>query len=351
MLVVIALFQGAFLVLLVIFLGMRRQVDRERKSAFIAKREGVSGPLSAWLSGSGAIEPFVAALRSLPGTTALAYTGNLAQTTIPLADRAALAIALRDEPWVRRALAGASSSRWGRRLEAARCLALVGTPADGAVLESLLNDERPVVAIAAINALPRVADAPLVSRVLDRLVSLPSAVRRYLHGTLREMRVLVEPALAERLSRDASPPALARWTDLAGAMELPAPLDRVALLADHPNAKVREAVARALRRAPKQRSVDVLQRLLRDPDAGVRALAAHALGELASTSAIPALLAAAHDASWSVRYRATLALSQLGEPGRTAMRSLRSDRDRYAADMATLISGLGDGALLAMVES
>ena len=350
-LVVIAIFQGAFLVLLVIFLGVRRQVDRLHRIAFARGRKGLSEPLSAWLSGSGTVEPLVAALRALPGGTALGFTGNLARTSIPPAERAELAVALRGEPWVRHALAGASSRRWGRRLEAARCLALAGAPSDGALLESLLNDERPAVAIAAVSALPRVADARLVGHALDRLVALPSVVRLYLQGTLREMQTLVEPALAERLSRDAPPRALARWTELAGTLEPSASLDRVATLADHQDAHVREAVARALRRAPRQRSVDILQRLLRDPHAAVRTAAARSLGELASIGAIPALVAAAHDASWSVRYRATLALTQLGEPGRAAVRLLRTDEDRYVADIATLVIGLSDGALLDMVEA
>lgn len=175
---------------------------------------------------------------------------------------------------------------------------MVGSPADCTRLESLLNDKRPAVAIAAIGALPRVADARLLGYVLDRIVLLPEVVRLFLQGTLREMRALIEPALVERLSTDASPRALARWTELAGALELPAALDRVALLAEHPDARVREAVARALRRVPRQRSVDILQRLLCDGDIAVRAAAAHALGELASPTAIPALLAAAHDVSW-----------------------------------------------------
>lgn len=350
-LAVIGLFQSAFLVLLVIFLGVRRHLDDVRDVAFVAGREALSEPLSAWLGGGGAVEPFVVALRSLPGRTALGYVGNLARTTIPPAERAVLARALRDEPWVHKVLAGATSSRWGRRLDAARCLALAGAPTDGAVLESLLNDSRPAVAIAAVNALPRVADAQFVARLLDRLVVLPHVVALYLQGTLREMRELVEPPLAERLSKDASPRALARWTELAGALELPQALDRVALLADHPDAQVRQATARALRRVPRQRSVDILQRLLGDSEAGVRAVAAHALGELASTGAIPALIAAAHDPALNVRYRATLALTQLGEPGRAAVRSLRTDGDRYVADIATLVIGLGDGALLDMVEA
>ena len=350
-LIVIALFQAAFLVLLAVFVFVRRQVSRARKEAFEAKRRGVAEPLRSWLTSGGSVETFIAALRALPGTSALGLTGSLARTTIPATERAALAVALRAEPWVGDCIAGARSRQWSRRLDAARCLALVGAPADAPQLEALLNDSRPAVAIAAVNALPLVADEGLLGLVLDRFVLLPGVVRYYLHGALRGMRTPVEPPLVARLASDASPRALARWADLAGALELQRALDQVAALAEHPDPIVRTAVAHALRRAPNRRSADALHRLLTDPDAGVRSVAAHALGELGSGTAIPALLTAAHDSSWTTRYRAALALSQLGEPGRAALRSLRGDADRYVADMATLIAGLSDGALLDMVEA
>lgn len=349
-LAVIGLVQGVFLVLLMMFLGVRQQVNRVRAVSLDATLSRLHGPLGAWLSGAGTVHDFVAELRFLPGRSALGVAGNLARTAIPEGYRAEFALALREEPWVRRAIGDAASWQWGRRLEAARCLALAGTPADGATLEALLNDARPAVAIAAITALPRVASEALVGRVLDRLATLPSTVVRYLHGSLREMRPLVEPLLVSRLATDASSRALTRWVVLAGVLELPLALDRIAMLADHPDPYVREAVAQAVRRVPRKRSADILLAMLHDADADVRAAAAHGLGELASGSAIPALMQVVHDRSWWVRFRATLALTQLGEPGRTAVRALRSDVDPYVADMATLVSGLGDGALLDMVE-
>ena len=347
---VIGVMQGVFLVLLVIFLGVRQQVHRIRAISVDVTLSGLYEPLGAWLAGAGTVDAFVASLRFLPGHSALGVTGNLARIAIPDGYRAQLAIALREEPWVERAIGRATSARWGQRLEAARCLALAGTPDDATVLEALLNDERPAVSIAAVTALPRVADAALVARVLDRLSTLPATVVRYVHGSLKEMRDMVEPLLVMRLVDDAPPRALARWATLAGVLELPLALDRVALLAGHPDAHVREAVALAIRRIPRKRSADSLLEMLHDVDADVRAAAAHGLGELASGSAIPALARAAHDESWTVRFRATLALTQIGEQGRTAVRALRSDPDPYVADMATFISGLGEGALLDMVE-
>lgn len=350
-LVIIGLFQLAFLVMLVIFVGVRRQVDRKTEASFAVLRQRVSVPLGAWLNGTGPIEEVVATLRMLPGNSALGVTNTLARTAMPPAQRAALAEALRDEHWVHSALEGASARQWGRRLEAARCLSLTGMPQDAAQLEVLLNDDRPAVAIAAISALPRVADAAMVGRVLDHFPALPGVVRVYLHDTLREMRAVVEPALATRLASDAPARSLAAWAELAGALDLALALEQVRPLAEHAESRVRGAAAHALRRVPTRGSTEVLHRLLRDEDPIVRGIAAHSLGELGSALAIPALLAAARDDVWSVRVRATLALSQLGEQGRAAVRGLRDDEDRYVADIAMLISGLGDGALLDMVET
>lgn len=350
-LVVIGVFQVVFLLLLVIFVGVRRQRDYDSEASFIEHRRRLSEPLNAWLVGANPVEEFVAGLRVFPPDTVLSLTANLARTSMPPDQRAALALALRDEPWVRAKLAGATSKRWGVRLEAARCFALAGTPADGELLERLLNDPQPAVGIAAVNALTRVADARLIGQVLDALVMRPRVVRTYLSSTLRELRALVAPVLADRLSSSASPDALARWTELAGALEEAAPLECAARLATHPEPQVRAAVARALRRVPTKRSADSLRQLLGDSDEAVRAAAAYALGELGSPAAIPLLLLAAHDSAWSVRYRAALALTQLGEEGRAAMRALRSDGDKYVADMATLITGLSDGALLDMAEA
>ncbi len=350
-LIVIAIFQGAFLLMLVVFIGVRRQVERQRRQGFLSARQAISEPLSAWLSGSGEIESVVVALRALPAAAVVGFALHLARTTLPLDARDALAASLRQEPWVRRTISGASSRFWTRRLDAARCLALAGTPDDSALLETLLNDPVPGVAVAAADALPRVADARLVAVVLDRMVSLPTVMRLYLQGILRELRTIVEPLLLARLSTRAAPRALAHWVELAGALELPAVFDVVAQLAVHQSVQVRVAVARALRRSPRQQSVDVLKMMLHDADPTVRATTAHALGELASPTVLPDLLGAARDVDWRVRYRATLALSQLGEAGRTALRTLRTDSDRYVADMAMLISGLSDGALLEMVEA
>jgi hypothetical protein len=82
----------------------------------------------------------------------------------------------------------------------------------------------------------------------------------------------------------------------------------------------------------------------------VRAQAARSLGALGARESVPALAAAVGDAAWWVRYRAALGLAQLGEPGRVALRTLRSGPDRMARDMSTLVSGLPFGMVAELGE-
>lgn len=349
-LVVAALMQGAFLVLLMVFLATRRQLTRRARARALATREMIGAPLSAWLGGSADVGGVIDALRAMPAAARIGFAVHLARTTVPDGHRDEFALALRREAWVRRAISRSRSRLWVRRLDAARCISVAGSPADGADLERLLNDRVPGVAVAAVDALPRVADARLVGAVLDRIVDLPAIVRLYLQSALRDVRAIVEPQLCERLRSDAPSRSLARWSELAGALDLPNALVCVAELAANASPQVRAAVARALRRSPRDRSVAVLRELLRDPEPTVRASAVHALGELSPPQILKDVLDAVHDNDWNVRYRASLALTQLGEPGRAALRTLRADADRYVADMATLISGFSDGALREAVE-
>lgn len=348
---VIAFAQAAFLALLLVFLGVRRSYGRSRRAALAAGRAGLVAPLRDWLVAGGHVTGVVSALRSLPAASVVEYTLLLVRSMVPPERRAELAESLRDEPWVRRAVAGAGSRLWWTRIEAARALSIVGTSEDRLIVQRLLEDEQPEVAIAAVACLPRVANADIINRELDRFATLTPMLRQYLLATLREVPDLVDPQLAARLRADAEPDALSWRVRLAAALEFPRALRAAVPLATHENAAVRAAVARALSRLPGDDSLRTLGTLLRDADAGVREEAAASLGALASPRAVPMLTISMRDPAWQVRRRAGLALAQLGEQGKQAVQVLRSDPDPYVASMATLASGLTDGALLALTEN
>lgn len=345
---VVGIVQVAFLALLLAFVLVRRRYDRERRAAFVAGREALAAPLRDWIVAGAHPDPVVRALRALPRDTAVGYVSLLARQTIPEAQRNELAMALRNEPWVVLAVKRRRSRYWWRRLEAARALGIVGTVKDRAAVLELLRDEHPAVQIAAATALPRVADEALFGQVMDEIFALPKVTRTYLTGILRQKAAAAAVPLAHRIRTGEGAAELAAWIALAASLDDPRAIEAALKHATHPSAFVRRTVARALGRFAGPDAARVLADLVGDGDPSVRAAAARSLGELGATGAVPLLAPLVGDPVWQVRLHAALSLAQLGERGRAALRVAREGGDRFARDMATMVSGLSDGAILEM---
>jgi HEAT repeat protein len=306
----------------------------------------VAEPLRAWLVAGAHPAPVVQALRTLPGGTAIAYVAMLARQTIPAGNREELAEALRSESWVSDAIAQRRSPFWWRRLEAARALSLVAGPRERDAVRALLHDPHPAVQLAAATAVPRVADAAILDDVLDGIDRMPGVVRHALTAELVRSRSAIGSGLADRIQREAPAAALAGWIGLADLIDDPLAVQAALARAEHPDAAVRRTLARALRRRPGPDSEAALARLVRDADATVRAAAARTLGELHATGTVAALTPLLSDPVWAVRLRAAIALGLSGERGRGVLRAARDGTDRFARDMAALVVGLSDGALI-----
>lgn len=348
---VIAAVQAAFLFLLFIFLSIRRRYDRQRQATFMAGKRFLAEPLRDWVVAGARPEALVTALRALPPGTAVGYLALLARQTITIDQKDQLAEALRREPFIHSALAQRHSRYWWRRLEAARALSIIGTRDDQAAVAGLLRDEHPAVQVAAASALPNVADAEMLGLVVDEIFTLPKVVRQYVTGILRQTRGMAGEALTGRIENGTQMAELAAWIELAASIDHPQAIAASVRHAAHRAPAVRRAVAKALSRHPGPEAARALVGLLKDDDHSVRALAAKGLGQLGSAAAVPALAPLLADRVWQVRLRAALALAQLGERGRAALRQAREGGDRFAREMATMVSGLTDGAVLELGDS
>jgi len=351
-LAVLAGAQVTFSLVLLAYLIGHRGIRRQQAVGEDAAASSVAEPLNRWLVGQGSADAVAAYLRALPPDVALEQVTRVATLRVAPERHAALAAAMERDAWVVRALRGARSRRWWKRLAAVRLLAVVGKPEHRLALRRLLLDRHPAVQLAAASCLARVDDPELVSLVVETLPRRPVAVRHYLFSALRQCWPRTVPLLAARLRGDTPPGRLEVWVNLAEVIATPDILSRVLPLHAHAAPGVRLAVARALKHYFHADSVGALGVLLADSDWRVRAQAARALGALHAIDTIGALGRALGDPAWWVRFRAGLSLAQLGEPGRRVLRSARETTgDPFAREMAIMVSGLPDGGVLELADA
>jgi HEAT repeat protein len=348
---IIAAVQAVFLAVLAFYLVSHRSRIRRRARAETAAAESLSVPLHRFLLGTGDADQVRRHLAALAPDQALEQLTRLAALRVAPERQEALAAALGGERWVTRALKGARSRRWWKRLAAVRLLAAVGTQTHRAMLRRLLLDRHPAVQLAAASCLGRVADSDLVSLVVETLPGRPIAVQHYLFAALRQCWSHTVPLVARRLRADTPAQRLEVWINLSEVLATPAVLAPVLRLAKHPDQNVRLAVARALKHYFHPDTPPVLFDLIEDDDWRVRAQAARALGVLKVVEAVGPLGRLLRDSAWWVRFRAALSLAQLGEPGRRMLREARIGGDRYASEMATMISGLSGGGVLELADA
>lgn len=244
----------------------------------------------------------------------------------------------------------ARSPLWWRRADAARRAGDIARLGDRELLYSLLEDAHAAVQSEATSSLESLLDAGAVGHLLDRLPERTMAVRLQQHALLARALPLTTPALMQRLSPDASPRRLKSWIALVETIASPALLARVGTLHSHPDPLIRLSVARALKRHRDPEAEEMLLIALHDHDWRVRAVAARSLGAVGNVTAVPRLAGGLRDVRWWVRFRCGLALAQLGDEGRRALADSRRDADRYAGEMATMISGLSPTSVTELAD-
>ena len=244
----------------------------------------------------------------------------------------------------------ARSSLWWRRADAARRAGDIARLGDRELLYTLLEDAHAAVQSDATSSLESLIDARAVGHLLDRLPERAMAVRLQQHALLARVLPLTTAALTPRLVPDASPRRLKSWIALVETLDSPTLFARVGTLHSHADPLIRLSVARALKHHRDPDAEEMLLIALRDHDWRVRAVAARSLGAIGNASAVPRLAAGLRDVRWWVRFRCGLALAQLGDDGLRALADARRDVDRYAGEMATMISGLSAASVTELAD-
>ncbi|HEY0970603.1 MAG TPA: HEAT repeat domain-containing protein [Gemmatimonadales bacterium] len=347
-----ALAQGVVVVLMIVAIIAHHVVGRRGEHRRSEREALVALALRELLLGATA-DGLVATLRSLPRRHALEALLDQVPTRVPATRLPEIAEALRSEPWVRSTLGGARSRRWGRRLEAARLLEVVASPANEPLVAALIDDRHPAVRAAAVRALAGVGSAHLVRHVLSRfaraLAEQPDALWQLDTAALRRVWQHVAAAATSMLDADGDPASLRSALHALRAFGAQGAVTRVLELRAHSDSAVRRDVATLLACVYHHEVGAALLELAGDPDADVRAAAAGAMGAQGQLGDTNAVVGALHqmlgDAAWQVRVQAGLSLARLGAPGRAALRGARDHHDSVVRDAAILASGLPDGAL------
>lgn len=345
LLIVVAVGQGAFLVVTFIFLTVRRW----RTSVRIARRQREQSRLSLAvhkaLKGQLSGEELVREIDhcGFDNVTAVLQqhaSQNHAERWESVAEH------IRRSHWyVTVATRYVRSRLWWHRLMSARALAILGAETDLESARSLIGDRHAAVKLAAISIVAQLHDPDILEALLGEAVNARRVVRQYMFDKLVEVGPPLVQVLKTRLSAPRSVFELCDLVRLAGALTAPELKDRVLELADHSDKGVRGAVARALAQYGGECAGAALETMLADRNWEVRTRAASALGIIGHEGSAEVLRGALRDANWWVRLRAAIALRQIGPGGTTELKAVAGGDDRYASEMANYALRLTEAAV------
>lgn len=223
-----------------------------------------------------------------------------------------------------------------RRLKATRLIGLFSASAERALLIDLLRD-KPIVRLAAVNAMARIPDKESLALVFEvfEKESCPDvhAYTNIIFGAGER----IEPLVRKSLSKTQSAEKLGLLIELVGAIPLRSLYPVLLRFAGHPEKEVRIKVAKALSAIRSPDSFGTLLRLAEDKEWEVQAQALRGLGNLKNPEALEILAKGLFSPSWHVRWNAREGLLNLGPEGIHRLEDISKQKtDRFAADMANM---------------
>ncbi len=223
------------------------------------------------------------------------------------------------------------------RLQNVRLFVDFSRPEEIVHLVELLND-KPIVRLAALNALTGIASRDTLSIIFALFESEPRPNLYAYSNIFYTLGQRIEPFVRASLARPLSAGKLGLLVDMSGRLILRGLYPEVVRFAAHPDKELRTRTARALGRLLVPASVRALSALAADPEPEVQAQAVRSLGSLKDWTTLPILARAIRSPSWSVRYNAGYALAAFGPVGVLRLQGIsRQKEDRFAADMAAMV--------------
>lgn len=226
-------------------------------------------------------------------------------------------------------------SSWARAL-AARRLGLLHDAASAEGLRRVMARGPRITTLTAGLALARIGDLEALRWLLEHPQATAGLGRHQLVGLLKRFGPDGVAFLGDAVrSWEVDAPVHLAAIEVLGVSREPSALDPLLRLVKEGRPEARVAAARALGSIGDPSAGPVLIEALDDYAWAVRAQAARSLGTLKVVESAPRLVARLSDQVWWVRHHAGYALGALGPEGRRALEAMaRSDRDRFAADMA-----------------
>jgi len=223
------------------------------------------------------------------------------------------------------------------RLQNVRLFVDFSRPEEAVHLVKLLHD-KPVVRLAALNALTGIASRDTLAVIFDLFERDPAPNFYSYSNVFNSLGQRIEPFVRTSLRKPLPPDKHALLIEMAGRLLLRGLYRDVVLFALSPVKELRIRAARTLGRLAVPASRRPLGALAADPEWEVQAQAIRSLSLLQDWRAIPLLVKALFSPNWHVRYNAGYGLAGYGLVGILQLQEVsRQKEDRFAADMATMV--------------
>jgi hypothetical protein len=242
------------------------------------------------------------------------------------------------ERTIRRRCLNELKSRWlATRLQNVRLFVDFSRPEEAVHLVRLLHD-KPIVRLAALNALTGIASRETLSHIFELYENDPEPNLYAYSNIFYTLGPRIEPFLRASLRKPLPVEKLGLLVEMAGRLLLRGLYPDLVGFAGHGDKEIRIRSARALGRLLVPGSAKTLCALAADSAWEVQAQAVRSLGSLQDWKTLPILAKALRSPHWHVRYNAGFGLAAFGLMGILQLQEASRQReDRFAADMAAMV--------------